>query len=74
MLLVSSGCHTSRLLPTPAQTYSGFHIGIPCSFETTEENKDDKQGHELSFNLLHLEFVPEPGKQPGGLEVSFSGC
>lgn len=36
---------------------------------TEKECKVDKQGHELSPNLLHLECVPEPGEKRGCLEV-----
>lgn len=36
---------------------------------TTKESEDDKQGHELSSNLLLLKCVPQPG---GCLELDFS--
>lgn len=34
-----------------------------------KESKDDKQGHELSSNLLLQECVPELGEKPGCLGV-----
>lgn len=40
-----------------------------CLRVTTKESEDDKQGHELSPNLLLLECVPEPGEKSGCLEV-----
>lgn len=36
---------------------------------TAKESKDDKQGHELSSNLLVLECVPETGERSEYLEV-----
>jgi len=36
---------------------------------TAKESEDDKQGHELSSNLLLLECVAEPHQEPGCLEV-----
>lgn len=64
------GCHYFlTLLPT----YSWLSYGNFCLHctvvETVKETKDDKQGHELSSNLLLVECVSETGEKPGCLEV-----
>lgn len=63
-------CHYFlTLLPT----YSWLSYGNFCLHctvvETVKETKDDKQGHELSSNLLLVECVSETGEKPGCLEV-----